>query len=259
MLMTRGCGCDGSVSALRNRRVARRGIAPPRAHEVDRGAGGIEGSAEVAPATLDANVGLIDTPGRVGGLAMTAQPLLQFWTVALAPAPDGRVVRLQAALAEQIFDITDESEYRRYQRTAHRISPGSVCHHLKIAGRIACSMISPGYQPSSPTIATQSYQLCSLPSCGRYPFRVLLRQRSDAEEPGQGSHSPPAAALSGSPGRLRVQRLASVLLNAVSGCATLLYYHNSGVFYGRSANWVLVEIRRAPQTTVSPTRRAPSR
>src|SRR6516165_6540187 len=28
----------------------------------------------------------------------------------------------------------NESEYRRYQRTAHRMSWGSVCRHLKIAG-----------------------------------------------------------------------------------------------------------------------------
>ena len=38
---------------------------------------------------------------------MTAQPLLQFGTVALDPAPDGRVVRFQAALAEQFFDIAE--------------------------------------------------------------------------------------------------------------------------------------------------------
>ncbi len=38
---------------------------------------------------------------------MTAQPLLQFGAVALDPAPDRRVVRLQAALAEQLFDIVE--------------------------------------------------------------------------------------------------------------------------------------------------------
>ena len=38
---------------------------------------------------------------------MTAQPLLQFGTVALDPAPDCRVVRFQAALAEQLFDIAE--------------------------------------------------------------------------------------------------------------------------------------------------------
>ena len=67
--------------------------------------GGIDGSVEVAPTTLDTNAGLIDTPGPVGWFEMTAQPLLQFGTVALDPAPDCRVVRFQAALAEQLFDI----------------------------------------------------------------------------------------------------------------------------------------------------------
>ena len=62
---------------------------------------------EVAPTAPDTNVGLIDTPGPIGGLEMTAQPLLQFGTVVLDPAPDGRVARFQAALAEQLFDIAE--------------------------------------------------------------------------------------------------------------------------------------------------------
>ena len=53
------------------------------------------------------NVGLIDTPGLIGWLEMTAQPRLQFGTVALDPAPDCRVIRLQAALTEQLFDIAE--------------------------------------------------------------------------------------------------------------------------------------------------------
>ena len=53
----------------------------------------------------------------------------------------------------------NESEYRRYQRTAHRISAGSVCRHLKIAGRIAFFIISLGYQSPPATVATQPSQL----------------------------------------------------------------------------------------------------
>ena len=49
----------------------------------------------------------------------------------------------------------NESEYRRYQRTAHRISSGSVCRHLKIAGRIAFVTISSGCQPPPVNVATQ--------------------------------------------------------------------------------------------------------
>ncbi len=83
------------------------GIASPREHEVDCGAGGIEGAVEVAPAPLDTNVGLIDTLGPVDCLEMTAQPLLEFGPIALDPAPDRRVVYLQVALAEQFFDIAE--------------------------------------------------------------------------------------------------------------------------------------------------------
>ena len=80
-----------SMRRIRQRLAAqafgRSGIAQAREHEVDRGGGGIDGSVEVTPATLDMNVGLIDTPGLIGWLEMTAQPLLQFRTVALDPAP----------------------------------------------------------------------------------------------------------------------------------------------------------------------------
>ena len=64
-------------AGLRMRRISQRlaeqacgrsGIAPPREHEVDRGAAGIDGSVEVAPTALDTNVGLIDTPGLIGVL-----------------------------------------------------------------------------------------------------------------------------------------------------------------------------------------------
>ena len=96
-----------SRQRLAEQALGRSGIAQPREHEVDRGAGGIDGSVEVAPTTLDTNVGLIDAPGFIGWLEMTAQPRLEFRTIALDPAPDCRVVCLPAALAEQFFDITE--------------------------------------------------------------------------------------------------------------------------------------------------------
>ena len=62
---------------LRMRRISQRlaeqacgrsGIAPPREHEVDRGAAGIDGSVEVAPTALDTNVGLITRQDLLVGL-----------------------------------------------------------------------------------------------------------------------------------------------------------------------------------------------
>ena len=105
--MTRGCGCDGSVSALRNRRLAVAASRKPESTKLIVAPVESMGAVEVAPTALDTNVGLIDTPGLVGWFEMTAQPLLQFGTVALDPAPDCRVVRFQAALAEQLFDIAE--------------------------------------------------------------------------------------------------------------------------------------------------------
>ena len=57
---------------LAEQAFGRSGIAQPREHEVDRGSGGIDGSVEVAPTPLDTNVGLIDTPGLIGWVEMTA-------------------------------------------------------------------------------------------------------------------------------------------------------------------------------------------
>ena len=135
---------------LAEQTFGRSGIAP-REHEVDRGSGEIDDTVEVAPATLDTNVGLIDTPGLVSWREMTAQPLLQFG---------------------------NESEYRKYQRPAQRISSGSVCRHVKIAGRIAFFMISSGYQPPSPKVATQPLKGgYDVPTDGRHSQAPAARRR----------------------------------------------------------------------------------
>src|ERR1022692_4672397 len=84
---------------------ANRGIAQRREQKVDGGTGGIDGPVEVTPTALDSNICLIDTPGFVGRLKMTAQSLFQFGTVSLHPTPDRRVIRLQTALGEQFFHI----------------------------------------------------------------------------------------------------------------------------------------------------------
>jgi hypothetical protein len=99
---------------LRMRRIAerlveqalgRRGMAQRRQQEVDGGASGIDGLLEVTPTALPSNVSLIDTPGFVSRLELTAQPLFQFRALTLNPTPDRRVIRRQTALGEQLFDI----------------------------------------------------------------------------------------------------------------------------------------------------------
>ena len=92
---------------LAEQTFGRRGIAQCRQQEVDGGTGGIDGPIEVTPTALHSNIRLIDTPGFVRRLEMTAQPLFQFGTVTLHPTPDRRVIRLQTALDEQLFDIAE--------------------------------------------------------------------------------------------------------------------------------------------------------
>jgi hypothetical protein len=70
----------------------------------------------------------------------------------LHPTPDRLVIRLKTALGEQSSTSRSDSEYRRYQRTAQRISSGAVCRHLKIAGRVVCFTVFPAYQAPSPKL-----------------------------------------------------------------------------------------------------------
>src|SRR5271155_4102557 len=119
-----------------------RGIAQCRQQEVDGGTGGIDGPIEVTPSALHSNIRLIDSPGLVGRLEMTAQPLFQFGTVTLNPTPDGRVIRLQTALGEQLFDVAERERVAKIP--AHRAQnqlrcrlppledsrPGCVLHGL---------------------------------------------------------------------------------------------------------------------------------
>ena len=140
---------------LAEQAFSRSGIAKPREREVDRGPGGIDGSVEVAPTALDTNVGLIDAPGPVGWLEMTAQPLLEFRTVALDPTPDCRVVRLQAAFAEQFFDIAERERVPQVPAHGAKNQLGFGLSPLEDRRRIVFFMISSGYQPPSAKVATQ--------------------------------------------------------------------------------------------------------
>src|SRR5215468_4951243 len=93
------------VERLAEQAFGRRRIAQRRQQEVDGGTRGIDGPIKVTPTALHANISLIYAPGFVGRLEVTTQPPFQFGTVTLHPPPDRRVIRLQTALGEQLFDI----------------------------------------------------------------------------------------------------------------------------------------------------------
>ena len=97
VLMTRGCGCDWSLRALRNSRLAasasrkadnRKSIVAP-AESTTR---------QIAPAAFDLKVGLVNAPRLVGGLEMPSYPQFQFGPIALHPTPHRRVIGCEAAL-----------------------------------------------------------------------------------------------------------------------------------------------------------------
>ena len=106
MLMTRGWGCNGSLSALRNRRWPPRRRATATAESrwshrwnrwPDRGSTNGPGPEYTS-----------HRPARICWSAeLTTQPLFQLGTVTLHPAPDRRVIRRRPALGEQLFQIAE--------------------------------------------------------------------------------------------------------------------------------------------------------
>jgi len=85
---------------------------------------------------LYSNIGLVHAPGLVGRLMVPSHPLLSSGTVTLHPRQTVRSASRPRSFRSSSTSRSD-SEYRRYQRTALRIRTGSVCRHLKIAGRVA--------------------------------------------------------------------------------------------------------------------------
>jgi len=83
------------------RDVAPAAIAP----EVDRGAGGVDGTIQVPPAPTLANVRFVDQPGAVSWFQFPSASLVQFGCVALHPAPNAVVVCRKTSFHEQFFDI----------------------------------------------------------------------------------------------------------------------------------------------------------
>src|SRR5271170_5867300 len=152
----------------------RRGIAQRRQQEVDSGTRGIDRPIEITPTALHSNVRLIDTPGFVGRLEMTAQPLFQRGAVTLNPTPDRRVIRRQTALAEQLFDIAQRERvakipaYGTQNQLWRRLPPledcRSGCGPLSYIERERTSERTPGSNVREPEKTTPPCAWFSGPS-----------------------------------------------------------------------------------------------
>src|SRR4051794_38831568 len=73
--------------------------------EVDRLAGAVDGSVQVAPFPVDPDVSLVDVPRPAAGTQVAAHPLLQLRGEALNPAVHGRVIHLHAAIGEHGLEV----------------------------------------------------------------------------------------------------------------------------------------------------------
>ena len=114
------------------------------------------------------------------------------------------------ALAEQRFDIAERERGPQIPAYGAQNQPGLRLSPLE--NRRSDCLLHDLFR--FPAVVGHSCNTTvsglSLPSCGRYPFRVFLRQRRDAEDPGRGSPESPrrrpcriAWAPTGSAARLR--------------------------------------------------------
>ena len=143
--------------------------------------------------THHAEIVVIEGDSYSGGLEMTAQPLLQLGTVVLDPAPDGRVVRFQAALAEPLFAIAERK--RVPQVPAHSaqnqlglgLSPREDCrsngllHHLfrlPVAGHVKARNSGQASSAVTAVSVGGGYIRMAAPSQSRYTAAARSAPRS---------------------------------------------------------------------------------
>src|SRR5260221_8380805 len=74
--------------------------------EVDRGAGGIDGTVQVAPVPPLANVRFVAPPRAVVWFQFPPASLVQFGCVALHPTPYGGVISRQSSFHEQFLNVS---------------------------------------------------------------------------------------------------------------------------------------------------------
>ena len=91
---------------LAEKLLGRPGIPVLREVEIESSAAGVDRSIEVRPATGDANISFIDSPGGARPFQFGPHPPVEFGSVALHPAPNRRVIDAQASFCHEFFQIT---------------------------------------------------------------------------------------------------------------------------------------------------------
>ena len=105
VLITRGCGWEGLLSALRNSRLAASASGKAKAENQWWPRGNRwPGTGSTSGPALERS--LVHSPGLVGRLKMAPQPLLEFGRIALYPAPQGGMIRFRAAFLQQLLHVS---------------------------------------------------------------------------------------------------------------------------------------------------------
>ena len=82
------------------------GVAAVGQQEIDRPALLVDGSKQLLPLSVHPDTRLVDPPGAAGRALVPANLLLQLWSVALNPPPDGRVIDRDAAFRHHLLELT---------------------------------------------------------------------------------------------------------------------------------------------------------
>src|ERR1035441_6478047 len=159
VLITRGWGWDRSLSALRNRRLAASASLNARQQEIDGGSPGIDGPVQVAPATLHADVGFVDSPRLVCRLEMLSQSLLQLRAVILHPAPDRCVIDIEATLLQQFLNIAQRKRIAKIPPDRTEYEAGFGLPPFEDRGSGSPLAIPSRHQPAALKVATHPISL----------------------------------------------------------------------------------------------------
>ena len=135
-------------------------IAFSREKEVDRRTAGVHRPVQVYPFAFHPHVRLVHPPRVVRRLEVSAQAPRQFRSIPLDPSPDGDVIHREPTLGQKLLDDRYESEKRKYQPIARRMTSGSNWRHLT------------GRKPKSPEGASNQPITAGLQSCNTSASRA---------------------------------------------------------------------------------------
>src|ERR1035437_5713977 len=150
----------GSIAErLAKQQLGSIGVAKRRQQEIDGGTLGIDGPIQVAPATLHAHVGFVDSPRLVCRLEMLSQSLLQLRAVILHPAPDRCVIDIETALLQQFLNIAQRKRIAKIPPDRTKYEAGFGLPPFEDRGSGSHFAILSRRQPAALKVATHPREL----------------------------------------------------------------------------------------------------